>query len=1258
MNKRWFILGLLFAAVPVYSSSGKDKVKITLLVGESDSYKVSRGISDAAGIPAVDEKYDFHLYTIRDIKEGKVTRGVVARSGILLIDTMYSEVTGYALKNADFKTTGVYSVRERGNEMTTEADKIIFDPRLKEYYLTPGRENVKNLLLFLLNREYGVDVSFGKPLTLPEEFFFHPRAGKVFNTFDEYLDWYKKRGHYKKRGFWVGVADYSSYADPQNTDKVVSMLISSLEKNNINVLAGAAHPSRPEDLFFDESGKSRVDIICGLCFKMSATATEETGRKFMKLGVPVLNPGRVQSTISEWRESPLGLSPSEISWQICVPEFNGLIEPSVLGGRVMLEDKRTGKAVYDTAPIKEHVEFFVKRIKAWMNLRTKQNKDKKIAIIYWNHPPGKQNVGASYLNVFRSIEGILKRMSEEGYNTGKSFPTEEEIKTLVLKSGCNTCSFVPGGIEDLLRSGGVIRWPLQDYLKFYNGLNPEYRKKVEEQWGKPGESGIMFRDGEFVMPCITMGNVILMPQPTRGWGEDHVKNYHSSAVWPHHQYTAFYLWLKNEFSADAIISLGKHGTHEWLPGKQAGLSQSCPPEVLIQDLPNIYPYIVDNVGEGIQAKRRGRGVIIDHLIPVLKEAGAYHEYRELAVLIDEYNDTVPRSKELAEQKFNRIKVLVKKLGLDKDLLLKEINEKSVEKIEHYLLELQEINVPYGLHTYGVSPRGEALTQFSRLIKERNEDIPLNEIKEKLALCHLEMDRLIAAMEGRYVPAGEGNDPLRNPDAIPTGRNFYGFDPAKIPSKDAYALGKKQAKEIIRKYLEENGKYPDKIGLILWATEIHRNEGAQPGTALYLLGMKPVWDKNNRVVGTEPIPGKLLGRPRIDVHLQVSGLFRDSFPNVILLLDEAVRQAARMKDVENFIARHSRKIKTYLTEKGYSGETAEELSHTRIFSEEPGTYRTKLQELVPDSGIWKNDEEIADVFIRNVSFAYGRDHWGVPLESVYKKGIEDVKVTMHTLSSNLYGVMDNDDVFAYLGGLSLAVKRVAGGYPDVVISEQKGAGAGRIEDVERAIGKEMAARYLNPRWIEGMMKEDYAGAREMFKFLEYMWGWQVTTPFAVNESMWERVYEVYVEDKYGLGIGEFFDKANPWALQSMKARMLEAIRRDYWDAPDKVKKRLAMEYVAGVIEKVVACYGQLCSNPDLNRMVSGLLSPEMAKQFRAVVSAERNIEGYEMVEERKEETKPLSSGAEWAVIIIVFIFIGLLVAGWLQREWVEWREYRG
>ncbi len=661
-------------------------------------------------------------------------------------------------------------------------------------------------------------------------------------------------------------------------------------------------------------------------------------------------------TIDQWKKSDRGISPIRVAWQVCVPEQNGGIEPTMVGGKSAARLKGMTDVVYDTVPMPDHIDFLIRRMKAWHRIQVKPNAEKKIALLYWNHPPGKQNVGASYLNLFRSMKNILPAMKKDDYKIEGGLPTEEKIKERILLSGRNVGSWAPGELEKLMSAGGLVRIPIATYNKWFEKLDPDFKEAVIRQWGRPEDSDIMIKNGEMIIPMVDLGNVILLPQPSRGFGEDPEKLYHDPKIYPHHQYIAFYCWLKNEFKVDAIISLGKHGTHEWLPGKQIGLSLSCPPEMLIEDIPNIYPYIEDNVGEGTQAKRRGRGVIIDHLIPPLKKGGSCMEYRELTAKIDSYHNSRAMDAALAGEKLTSVRELIGKLGLDKDLGLKELNDDAIEEVEHYILELQEKLIPYGLHTFGVSPDGEALNDLTEAICVASPEIKKEDMKERLKTCgRAEMASLLHALNGGYIPSGEENDPGRYPEALPTGRNFYGFNADKVPSKEALILGKKLADTMINEYREKNGSYPDKLGIILWSTETQRNEGGNEAAALNLLGITPVWDKKDRVVGLEPIPGEILKRPRIDVLLQTSGLYRDAFPNVIKLLDSPVRIAGSLKDVENFVAIHNEKIEKGLIEKGYNHDDAARLCQARVFGPMPGAYVHALQELIPASGIWETDE---------------------------------------------------------------------------------------------------------------------------------------------------------------------------------------------------------------------------------------------------------------------------------------------------------------
>ena len=1265
---------------------------ITFLGGSSYSYKISGAMEKVRQDPSASQVELFY-FTEEDLDAKAIDPDILARSRVIILDDMYASLREYVLNQADFNASKVFGL----SSVSNNPDRIISDEQVKAYARPLTRNNLVSLIRFLMHRELGIEISYDAPQIIPEFGIFHPKSPEVFKDFNAYLAWYQKAGLYNEKGFWIGIPEMNTYVYPGETGEVVTCLVDKLEAAGMNVLPVYSYPASMavETFFFDEKGsKSRVDLVASMAFKFSPSNADKTRQMLERLNVPILNPFRVHFlTLPQWQEDLQGLGPMEVTYAMSNPEFFGLIEPSVIGGKITHRDEQTGKTLYTYAAIEKNLDFFVTRVKAWLNLKALPNRDKKVVIMFWNHTPGKQNIGATYLNVFRSLQRILARLKAEGYTITGELPSEKEIQELILSSGRNIGSWAPGELDRLLAKGRAIRLPMNQYKKWYEELDTEYRRLIEKDWGSPEQGKVMTRDNEIIIPCVTLGNVILAPQPSRGWHDDPTKLYHSTTLWPHHQYTAFYLWLTKSFKADALISLGTHGTHEWLPGKQAGLSRSCSPEVLIQNLPNIYPYVMDNIGEGVQAKRRGRGVIIDYLIPPMKKAGSYAEYGELADLISSYNLTVDINPELAAQKFERVRVLVETLGLLKDLKLDRFDKEALEKVEHYLLEINEAMLPYGLHTFGVSPEGQGLVDFTNLIVERNPDLDPETVKQDLSRCVREMDHLVKGLSCGYVPAGEANDPLRNPDAIPTGSNFYGFDPAKIPSKDAWLLGKSQADLLIEKYKKEHNKYPEKIGLVFWSIELQRNEGTQVATALHLLGMKPVWDQNGRVRGVEAIPGKVLGRPRIDVHMQVSGLFRDNFPNLILLLDEAVQKAGQLGDVENFIALHSEKIKTYLLEKGYDEADADRFKALRVFSNEPGSYGNTIEDLIPASGTWENDNEIADVFINYVSFAYGKGIWGKPLKSAYKKNLEDVDITMHTRSSNIFKSLDTDGVFSELGGLALAVKRVKGAYPDVVLSNQADPDAAFVEDIETAIGRELRARYLNPKWIEGMKQDNYAGAREMNRFAEHLWGWQVVTPFAVDGAKWQQIYEVYIRDKYDLGLKEFFNEHNPWAMQSMAARMLEADRKNYWKAPEEVKKDLAKVYALNVIEQGVACCEHTCNNPMLQKFVTniislyGLLTPKQLEQFKMTIakavgktqvenetahqktrqtlekSSEKNqqeekvqakenkkkIKGYEMEEDKAEKTQVTSSGASWMVMVIVGLTLGLLVFGWKRRK---------
>ena len=1280
--------------------------KFGFFVSDTDAYTCAQALKTVTDLNGA----EIRVFTDGAAMDAPATTEFLRSMDVAVVDIMQHQPAQWLLENRSVLKAGVrvYAVRSSSHNQDFLNAGFVMDQTVRTYFAFTSADNLVNLIRFLANRDMGLPAEASPPIVPPENALYHPDAPGLFSDLKEYVHWYQQSGRLRENGLWNLSIIFPTFA-LDGKKAPLDALIRAYEHQGINTVTWFREmkdrDKKLDHLISSEPLASRLGSITGFDFKFSSVLTGGLKQVLEKANVTIFNAQYLFfSTGEDWLASSQGVSPADIPLQFSTPEISGLVEPTVLGvkKRVLGEQQNIEAYIYE--PVPAHVDILARRVAKWHALRQKSNADKKLVLVYYNHGAGKQNIGASYLNVFRSIDTIIRRLKQEGYRIEGEL-TEETVTDLLLKSGRNIGSWAPNELDIMLSEGNAAFVELPDYRAWLARTPVEFQEAIQKDWGKPEDNTIMMKDGRFVIPCVRLGNLTLVPQPIRGWSDDPEKLYHSTVLQPHHQYAAFYYWLQNELRPDAMISLGTHGTHEWLPGKQAGLTWKCPPEVLIGDIPSLYPYIVDDVGEGIQAKRRGRAVIIDHAVPPLKAGGIYGEYSQLTALISEYESV--SSDKIREARLDRIRDMVVKLGLDKDLELSGVRESDLEKIEHYLLTLKTDMIPYGLHTFGVSPSGDGLAETAAAMAEKG-DRSADFYQQQLLACGpSEMASLIRGLSGGYIPSAPGNDPIRNPDSLPTGKNFYGFDPEKTPSREAWENGKKAASDLIDAYQKKHdGKYPEQVGVILWSVETIRDEGINTATALYLMGMTPVWDARDRVKDVAPIPGTDLNRPRIDVLLQMSGLFRDSFPTVALLLDKAVKQAATLTDLENFLRKHANALEAFLISEGHTPEVAKKLSLIRLFSAPPGAYGTKVDDMAGASGMWETDDVVAEQgFIQMQSHGYSADMWGEKLTPVYRQHLKQVDATVHTLSSNLYGAMDNDDMFQYLGGLSMAVRKESGKDPEVFISNHRTRGEGHIESLATTLGQELRSRYLNPTWIAGMKKEAYAGAREMAEFMENMWGWQVTTPGAVDAAKWEQTYEVYVEDKYGLDIEEFFNRENPWAYQSMTARMLEAVRKNYWHADEKITQKLAAEYAMNVVEKGVACCDHTCNNPVLNQMVvsiisiPGVLSPEIVEKFTLAVeqaagrslddqvqdrmktlaalkepavnpdtasqlaetrpqtpSPEQSagdagnkptqVEGYRMekIESDDMQTHVSSSGVQWFAAVFILVLIGFFVAG--------------
>jgi cobaltochelatase CobN len=699
------------------------------------------------------------------------------------------------------------------------------------------------------------------------------------------------------------------------------------------------------------------------------------------------------------------------------------------------------------------------------------------------------------------------------------------------------------------------------------------------------------------VPAVQFGKIALMPQPARGWGEDTEKLYHAKDLAPHHQYVAGYAWLREGFKAHAVVHVGTHGTLEWLDGKDMGLSSDDAPDALIADLPHLYIYNVDVVGEGLVARRRGMAALVDHMVPPFKKGGLYPELAALGEQINDYHTSLHKNPELTSAVGERIRTQVIAMGLAKDLSLdlsapNSLTDEATHKIQDHLLFLKGQNIPYGLHTFGRTPDKEmrdstvdAIVSVDRRLLPNDAKVLAADMDARIvASGPRELDSLMRGLRGGFIPTGSGNEPIRNPDAYPTGKNFYGIDPDKVPKPASYEMGVTLADQMLADHVKKHGKYPEKVSFVIWGDETMRHEGVIESQIFHLLGTKPVWDARGKVVGVDVIPRSRLGRPRVDIV--IASAAEGMFNNVTQLMDQAVQKVKALDEAENFVRQHYLSTKAILVQRGYTEDEADRRAGVRIFDEPPGSFNLNTSSIVAASGTWDSDKGMANGYLQKMGHGYGNGFWGESMEDVFRLALSGTEKIVHSSSTMLYGALDNDDMFMYMGGLATAIRNVDGTdqSPELVITNTRDPGRAEMTSIDKFIGTEFRSRYVNPTWIEGMKKEGYAGAGEMRQFVEYLWGWDATVTETVDDTMWQETFGVYVEDKHNLGMQQFFEQSSPFAYQDITARMLETVRKGNWNADAATTKKLLEEYVGSVNAHGVGCAEHTCGNARLQKFV--------------------------------------------------------------------------
>ena len=1132
-------------------------------------------------------------------------------------------------------------------------------PDIHKYWDYGIKENAKRLITYLGVNFCGLNAVVEPPISFPDpdRGIYHPDSPIIFENLTEYLEWY-------------GTDDGTHHVyDPENTTignifgkyvyktkdlKHEDHLIRTIEGKGCNVIA-IYGSSRQYDLdkFFIKDSKPIVDVIIADTGQNLINEVEN----FKLLNVSVLSgAGFYYGTQTDWEESRDGVNLWLVPHYVALPEIFGEIEPTVFYVYVRIINETTGAKHYE--PIDYQTDYITDRAISWAKLRYMNNSDKKVVITLENNNVGKAGLGASmemYLDVPASIWELLHQMQERGYNVGdEPLPDVSNITKLVVEKGRNIGEWAPEALDTLVETGNSILIPENRYLEWFGELPEERQKEVIKYWGEPPGDIMVWQNSTgryIVIPKFQFGNVLIAPHPMRqgvAWQlyqPDNKFPSYQGELPPYHQYIAWYIAMKNEFGADAIVRLGETPC-PGLTGKQVGLGRYDWNGLLLQDMIDLYSVPLHYVCEG--CKRRCGMVLVSYLSPTLVPSGLYGNLSNLQQKIRLYNQALDDY--LKEEYKKTIINESRNMNLDYalDVNLSALNnttafESFIKRLDDYLNDVKVSYMPYGLHILSEPPTNESLvamveSMFGESFKDDVSvinssegvttklltEVLLNDLSPEaaqnkvlgqvsdnitsdliLAIQYknlvnesvIEVPRTLDALEGQYIHPGVHGDLVDDPDLLPTGKNLYSFDGRLIPTKEAWNIGVEMAKQQLQLHADKhNNSYPHKIGVVLWKSETHRHHGVVESEILYFLGVKPVWGKHDRWEDVELIPSDELGRPRIDVVMTTSGSYRDIFGYKFELLEKAVRLAANASDTEhpNYVKENTDSLYQWLKETGYKDTEARTLSTVRIFSADIGVFGTGLHDTVSASSMWENESEVADVYISTESYMYGADMQAVQSRDIFEHNLNGIEIGIFSCSSEVVGVLDQG-VDSYLGGLALAVRSVSGETPDLYITNLRDQNNPTVETLSHFFNRELMTRYFNPKWMEGMMEHDYTGAKYMDEFMERFWRWDVEVPELVTEDMWNQVYDVYVQDKYDLGLNEFFDSNNPYAQQSITARMLETIRKGYWDPSEDVKSTLAETYQKSVEEYGVTCCHHTCGNLLLQDYMQGIVSASALEQ---------------------------------------------------------------
>ena len=1300
--------------------------------------------------------YKLKVKTVFDhnIKDKKEHMKLFKNRELIIIDALNGKSATMSMRQKyidSFKTlksqvlvTGVDSA----NSLNLEKD---FVDKMLLYLENGGKHNYTQVASLLANKILKQTNMLAEPIVIPKTGIYnHLKKAISFDSLDKYLDALSEK---EKNQPMVGIAIHKANIisdDTEFIDKTIELFM----QQNITPIVFFTEVGKEDfagERFFTKDKKILIDLL--ISYQIMIMDQEKLKLVYERLGIPIMQ-GIIfrEGEQVDWEKSRQGIVGNWIPMMYTIPETIGYTDPLVIAAI----DKKSQKAKV----IDYQLESFISKAVKLSKLNHIPKKEKKVSIFYYNYPPGVNNFGASFMNFPASIGKISKAMVKDGYNT----QTKDE--KYYLQAFARSMAFYYEKTMPDVNSTYSDLLPAEEYEEFFSALPKNIQENINKTHGSYKESDLYIEidnKAYFIIPRVKSGNIMYLPQPSRSNKSESKSEkslYHDKKTPLPHHYFAVYLYAKKH--SDAFVHLGTHGTHEWSYGKERGLSIYDSGMLAIGDTPLFYPYITNNLAEGIQAKRRGRATLISHQTPPFGISGIYKELSDIFSLIDAYNAS---SDDVKKENFKKLKELTIKMNIHKDMkytvtMIDADKDTFVADLYDNLNGISASYTPLGMHTFGSYPDDDKMIQtvmamlgdkFVHSVEGENglnginyQDINqtksytilyetliegksiktydssmqnfLSVAKEfqKNFIQNEEIKSLLDALNGKYIKTSGGGDPIRNPESLPTGRNMYAFDPDKIPTEAAYESGKNLMKSYIENYYAKNGRYPNKLTFNLWSLETMRHFGVLESQILYAMGVKPIWSKggiNDEMLqsmafgtlngflpeaiakwlasfvtvdrvdlfsfmmpdkmqsmfkegikmgrgnldGVEVIPYSELKRPRIDVVVQATGLYRDAFPTVMSLINQGVEKISALKEEHNYLRANSLSLKAELIKKGYSEENATIYSTVRMFSASQGEYGNGMKDTTQESDTWEDESKLAANFIRKSGYMYGSDKstWGTRLKDVdiFSQNLSGTDAVVFSRTSNLYGLMTSDDPFGYFGSLALAVRSIDGKSPDMVLANLRNPDKAKMQGVDNFISNELRTRYFNPKWIKAMQEVGYSGTTNILDVTQNFWGWQVVYPDGVRSDQWQEFVEVYVNDKYELGTREWFKNSNPTALAQMAEKILEAVRKGYFqtdaqtiekliktqeefakDTNHKIKNEALKKFIK---EEIAAGYG-----------IKIPMAKPVAKAQEAQVNpkpkTEAEVQGQKLEEkvQDKQEDSSFEFQFLWLILILLMI-IGIV-----------------